>query len=55
MAEIYRKAIPGAAVHLVRNCGMLPHEEKHREFNEEMQKFLLSALPDYRLDGGGGA
>jgi pimeloyl-ACP methyl ester carboxylesterase len=48
MADLYRQAIPGASVHLLRNCGMLPHEEKHREFNEEMEKFLSEALPEYR-------
>jgi 4,5:9,10-diseco-3-hydroxy-5,9,17-trioxoandrosta-1(10),2-diene-4-oate hydrolase len=47
MAEIYKKAIPGAAACLIRNCGMLPHEEKHREFNEEMERFLADALPEY--------
>jgi pimeloyl-ACP methyl ester carboxylesterase len=48
MAEMYGKAIPGARVHRIRNCGMLPHEEKHREFNEEAEKFLCEALPEYR-------
>jgi pimeloyl-ACP methyl ester carboxylesterase len=48
MAETYHKALPNAAIHLVRNCGMLPHEEKHREFNEEMENFLLNSLPEYR-------
>lgn len=48
MAEMYKAAIPGASMHLVRNSGMLTHEEKHREFNEEMEKFLTEALPEYR-------
>lgn len=48
MSDIYRKAIPGARVHRIRACGMLPHEEKHREFNEETEKFLCEALPEYR-------
>ena len=48
MAEMYKAAIPGASAHIVRNCGMLPHEEKHREFNEEMERFLGEAGPEYR-------
>lgn len=46
MAEMYRRQIPGARVHVIRNCGMLPHEERYREFNEIVMEFLISALPD---------
>jgi len=48
MAELYRETMPDATVRLIRNCGMLPHEEKHKEFNEEMEKFLAGALPEFR-------
>lgn len=46
MAEHYRRAIPGSSLQIMRNCGMLPHEEKHHEFNERVEEFLLSALPE---------
>lgn len=46
MAEMYRRQIPGARVHVIRNCGMLPHEERYKEFNEIVMEFMISALPD---------
>lgn len=46
MARIYGDTIAGASVYLIRNCGMLPHEEKGQEFNERAEQFLLTALPE---------
>jgi pimeloyl-ACP methyl ester carboxylesterase len=46
MAEMYRREIPGARSYIIRNSGMLPHEERYREFNEVAMEFLISALPD---------
>jgi pimeloyl-ACP methyl ester carboxylesterase len=46
MAELYQKNIPNATVHVIRNAGLLPHEEKHKEFNNVMMEFLASVLPE---------
>ncbi len=46
MADLYASQIPSSSVFLIRNCGMLPHEEKGPEFNERVVQFLLAVLPD---------
>lgn len=48
MAQMYEKAIPNSTVQIIRNCGMLPHEEKHREFNGIAEQFLVSILPELK-------
>ena len=45
MADIYHNALPKSSVKLFRNCGMLPHEEKEKEFNHEAAAFLSLVRP----------
>ena len=40
LAEEYRSQMPDARVRLLRNCGMLPHEEKPKDFNAAALEFL---------------
>jgi pimeloyl-ACP methyl ester carboxylesterase len=48
MAQMYGKTIPGAIVHIIRNCGMLPHEERYKEFNDVVMEFLVSVFPEIK-------
>jgi pimeloyl-ACP methyl ester carboxylesterase len=48
MAQLYAKTIPGANVHIIRNCGMLPHEERNKEFNDVVMEFLISVFPEIK-------
>jgi pimeloyl-ACP methyl ester carboxylesterase len=50
IAEMYKKEMPIASVHLINNCGILPHEEKHKEFNETVYEFLRTVLPELRSE-----
>jgi pimeloyl-ACP methyl ester carboxylesterase len=48
MAEMYGKAIPNATVHIIRNAGILPHEEKSIEFNDVVSAFLATVIPELK-------
>lgn len=48
IAQMYEKEMPEASAHLISNCGMLPQEEKFKEFNEVVYDFLRTAIPELR-------
>ena len=52
MAQMYKDAIPGAHLSVLRNCGMLPHEEKPDEFNDYVARFAAFARPQEDFIGG---
>jgi pimeloyl-ACP methyl ester carboxylesterase len=50
MAEFYHAALPQSQVKVLRNCGMLPQEEKHKEFVSEIFAFLGVNMPGQLVD-----